>query len=440
MTLALYRALSTAGLPLIHLYLARRRRAGREDAARMSERLGIASRARPAGRLVWIHAASVGESLSVLALVERIARERPHVTPLVTTGSVTSARLLERRLPVSAIHQYVPVDRAAWVARFLDHWRPDLVLWVESELWPNLLQGIARRGVPAVLVNARVSPRSFARWRRFKGAVQHLLATFDLCLAQSEANAASLRALGAGKVAAPGNLKFASDPLPADPAALARLETAASGRTVWLAASTHEGEEESIEAAHRVLAQRHQRLLTIIAPRHPARGHAIAAMLAARSHRVALRSAGELPSADDSFYVADTLGELGLFYRLAPVAFVGGSLVPHGGQNLLEPARLGAAILHGPHVENFREIAQALDEADGAATVADATSLATAVDALFVDPELGARYAESAGRIAEAQGRVLDDVMAAIAPYLDASCGSANKPGDSAIALRHARA
>jgi 3-deoxy-D-manno-octulosonic-acid transferase len=440
MTFALYRALTTAGLPLIRLALARRRSLGREDAARMAERMGVASRARPEGALVWIHAASVGESLSVLALVERLARERPHVAALVTTGTVTSARLLERRLPPAAIHQYVPVDRAAWVARFLDHWRPDLVLWVESELWPNLLHGIAGRAVPAVLVNARVSPRSFARWRRFKGMARRLLATFDLCLAQSEANAASLRALGAANVAAPGNLKFASEPLPADPASLTRLEAAASGRIVWLAASTHEGEEEAIEAAHRVIAQRHDGLLTVIAPRHPARGRAIAAMLAARGHRAALRSTGALPGADDAFYVADTLGELGLFYRLAPVAFVGGSLVPHGGQNLLEPARLGAAVLHGPHVENFREIAQALDEACGAATVADPTSLAAAVDALLADPGLRARSTAAAARIAEAQGKVLEDVMAALAPYLDAACGAPDRPGDGARAPRHARA
>jgi 3-deoxy-D-manno-octulosonic-acid transferase len=410
--LALYRALTDAGLPLIRLALARRMRRGREDAARFAERMGVASLPRPDGILVWIHAASVGESLSVLTLIERLVRER-HVSVLVTTGTLTSARLLAERLPEGAIHQYVPVDRAAWVARFLDHWRPDLALWVESEFWPNMLGAIAARRIPAVLVNARLSPRSFRRWRRMPATIKTLLSTFALCLAQSEDDARSLIALGAKNVRVPGNLKFAAAPLPCDAAELARLEAALGTRPRWLAASTHEGEEEMVAAARRNGA------LAIVVPRHPQRGPEIAAALRAKGHRVALRSQGAALDGAD-FYVADTMGELGLFFRLAPVAFVGGSLVPHGGQNLLEPVRLGAAVLHGPHMTNFRDIAREMDEAGGALTVTDAASLGAAVDGLLADRARRTRMVEAAARIAAGKDRVLDEIMAALVPFLDA--------------------
>jgi 3-deoxy-D-manno-octulosonic-acid transferase len=432
-TLATYRALTSAGAPLIRFYLARRRREGREDSARFAERMGIAGRLRPAGPLVWIHAASVGEALSALPLIERLRGERPGLAILVTTGTVTSARVLERRLPQPAIHQYVPVDRAAWVARFLDHWRPDLALWLESELWPNMLDALARRGVPTVLLNARLSPRSLARWRCLPGTIRHLLASFTLCLAQSAREAAALEALGAARVAAPGNLKFAAPPLPADAAELARLQRALGDRPRWVAASTHPGEEEAVEAAHRALAARHPGLLSIVVPRHEPRGAAIAAMLRAHGHRVALRSAGETPGPDDAFYLADTMGELGLFFRLAPVVFMGGSLVPHGGQNLLEPVRLGASVVHGPHMSNFQEIAAEIAAAGGTAEVGDADGLAEAVGALLADPALRARRVVAAARVAAAKSCVLDEVMAELAPLLAAIAPSEAAP-------RHARA
>jgi 3-deoxy-D-manno-octulosonic-acid transferase len=410
--LALYRALTDAGLPLIRLALARRMREGREDAARFAERMGEASRPRPDGRLVWIHAASVGESLSVLTLIDRLLAQG-NVTVLITTGTVTSARLLAERLPRGAIHQYAPVDRAAWVACFLDHWRPDLALWVESEFWPNTLVALRARRIPALLVNARLSPRSLARWRRMPGTIRRLLATFEACLAQSEDDARALVELGAENVRAPGNLKFAAAPLPCDEAELARLQAALGARPRWLAASTHAGEEEMVAAARRDGA------LAIVVPRHPQRGSEIAAALRGKGLRVALRSqAAPLDGAD--VYVADTMGELGLFFRLAPVAFMGGSLVPHGGQNILEPARLGAAVVHGPHMTNFRDIAREMDAAGAALEVRDAAALGTAVDSLLSDPARRAHMAEAASRVAAGKARVLDETLAAIAPFLDA--------------------
>ena len=420
MSLALYRAFTTLAAPLIRLYLARRRRAGREDGERLEERMGIASLPRPDGKLVWVHAASVGESLSMLAVIERLARDRPALNLLVTTGTVTSARMLAERLPPCVPHQYFPVDRLAWVRRFMDHWRPDLVLWVESEFWPNMVSEIGARGIPAILVNARISPRSYAGWRRVPGTIRRLLATFALCLAQSGDDRDKLLALGAGEVRTPGNLKFAAAPLPADDGELARMREACGGRPCWLAASTHPGEEEIIAAAHEALGTRHAGLATFIVPRHPGRGPAIAAALRDRGLIVARRSAGDALAPDTDIYLADTMGELGLFFRLVKVIFMGGSLVPHGGQNLLEPAKIGCAIVHGPHMTNFRAIADEMQAAGATAVAADADAVAEEVGRLLADDSLRAGRIAAAARVAAASGGILDAFMAELAPYLDA--------------------
>ncbi|MGE5477033.1 MAG: 3-deoxy-D-manno-octulosonic acid transferase [Bacteroidales bacterium] len=411
----LYRALTVLGGPLIGLYLKRRMARGKEDPARFGERLGRPALPRPEGRLVWLHAASVGESLSLLPLVERlVARPGWHV--LMTTGTVTSARLMAERLPAGAVHQYVPVDRPAYARAFLDHWRPDLVLWAESDFWPNLLEAIRRRKLPLVLVQGRISPRSFAGWQRARGFIGRMLSGFTLCLGQTRGDARRLAALGARKVDCLGNLKMAVPPLPADDAALECLRAAVGGRPLWLAASTHAGEEALAARVHQTLAGRFPGLLTIIVPRHPERGGAIATELAAAGLSVGLRSAGAMPDGDA--YVADTMGELGLFYRLAPVVFVGKSLIASGGQNPFEPARLGAAVLFGPHMDNFPDMAPAMVAAGAATQVADEAALTEAVAALLADPALLAARRADAGAWAEGEAGVLDAVVGALSPLL----------------------
>ena len=420
MMLALYRTATTVAAPLIHLYLARRRNAGKEDRERFGERLGHAGRPRPQGRLVWAHAASVGESLSLLPLIGRLLEETPGLHGLVTTGTVTSARLMAERLPAGAVHQYVPVDRVAYVKRFLDHWKPDLVLWAESEFWPNMVSQTAARGVPMVLVNGRVSAASFAGWRRAPGLIRRLLGGFALCLGQTEEDAERLRRLGAPRVACPGNLKFAAAPLPADDAELERLVAAIGARPRWLAASTHPGEEEIVGRVHQRLAAGHPGLLTILVPRHPERAPAIAADLRRHGLAVNLRSAGEAMVPETAVYVADTMGELGLFYRLADVVFMGKSLVPLGGQNALEAVRLGCAVVQGPHVGNFAEMARRMKEAGASIEVADEDGLAAAVAGLLDDAGARARHKEAATAFAGAAAHVLGDVMTELRPFLDA--------------------
>ena len=376
---AAYAVAATAAAPALRVMLRARLSRGKELPGRLPERRGIDPTPRPSGRLIWLHAASVGETVSVLPLLPELASD---ATILFTTGTVTSADMLTQRLePVLAgriLHRFVPLDVPAWVARFLDHWQPDVAGFVESELWPNLLAACRARGIPTMLINARLSERSLAGWRRAPALARQMLGGFARVQPRSETDAARLRLLGCPQLMESGDLKLAAPPLPADAADAVRLAETLRGRPVWLAASTHEGEDEVILAAHRKLAARHAGLLTIIAPRHPDRGATIPGD--------AYRSRDEPPPAE-GVWVADTLGELGLWYRLAPIAFVGRSLVPPGGgQNPLEPARLGCAIAVGPHTGNFCEHVEMLRAAGALTVVGDAAELADWVDVLLLDP------------------------------------------------------
>jgi 3-deoxy-D-manno-octulosonic-acid transferase len=419
--LALYRLATRAALPAVAPLLDRRAKRGKEDPARRGERFGRSIRPRPSGPLVWAHAASVGESLSLLPLIDRLLARLPTASVLVTSGSVTSATLLAKRLPARAFHQYVPVDHPGAVARFLDHWRPDLALWVESELWPNLVAETARRRVPMVLVNAKMSERSMRGWQRFPGMIRTLLAAFELVLAQDELQAGRLNRLGARAAVAVGDLKSSATPLPADPAELAALHRAIGDRPVWLAAQTHAGEEAIVAEAHRLIAARRPDLLTLLAPRHPNRAPEIAALLAEHGLAVTRRSAGDPIAAATNVYLADTLGEMGLFYRLGGIVLVAGSLLPPGtigGHNPVEPALLGAAILHGPDMVNCAANAAALDEAGAAIPIADAASLAAAVTALLDDPARRAAMGGTAEAVAVREAGVVDRVLARMEPLV----------------------
>ncbi len=403
---------------MLRLRLAR----GKELSGRLAERRGIDPSPRPPGRLLWVHGASVGETASILPVLPPLMARAPDLTVLITTGTVTAAALLAQRLPPEqrerVLHRFVPLDVPGWVARFLDHWRPDAAVFLESELWPNLLAACHARHIKLMLVNARMSPRSFVRWRRMPRLARELLGGFDRVQARSDADLQRLRILGARRVKAPGDLKFAAPPLPVDAAELARFQTLLSGRPVWLAASTHPGEEALVFVAHRQIAAHYPELLTILAPRHPERGAAIAAEAAPLP--VTRRALGDAPPIAQGVWVADTLGELGLCYRLAPIAFVGRSLVPPGGgQNPLEPARLGCAIAVGPHTGNFHEHVTLLRAAGGLADVADAGALAGFVTAMLADParrrDMGCRAAAAVQR----HGDLAERTAAALLELLD---------------------
>jgi 3-deoxy-D-manno-octulosonic-acid transferase len=377
--LSVYAGATTVAAPALQVMLWIRQLRGKEWSGRLAERRGSDTSPRPPGPLIWLHAASVGETMSILPVLPLLIDAA--ATILLTTGTVTAARLLAQRLDPDlaawVVHRFVPLDVPVWVARFLDHWRPDLAGLVESELWPNLLAACRERGIPTALINARLSERSLARWKRAPRLAEQLLGSFANVQPRSETDAARLRALGRCQLSEPGDLKLAAAALPADEVELRRLTVLLQNRPVWLAASTHPGEEELILEAHRLLLRDHPELLTIIAPRHPERGTSIKA----DGHR----SRGDGPP-EKGVWVADTLGELGLLYRLSGFAFVGRSLLPPGGgQNPLEPARLGCAIAVGPFTSNFADHVAMLRDAGGLAVVQDAAGLARWADEMLRD-------------------------------------------------------
>jgi 3-deoxy-D-manno-octulosonic-acid transferase len=369
----LYGLAGRLAAPALRVMLARRVRAAKEIPARLPERFGIATLPRPVGKLIWFHAASVGETMSILPVIAALAGG---AEVLLTTGTLTSARLAAERLPAHARHQFNPLDVAGWVEAFLGHWRPDCAVFVESELWPATLAAIDSHGIPRLLINARLSARSAARWRVLRRFAGHLLFGFRWIHVQSAADARNFAALGAAGLLEWGNLKFAVPVLPVDAAALDDMRGKIPG-PVWLAASTHPGEEAVIAAAHEILLAGFPDLITIIAPRHPERGAWFAAPR---------RSLGDAPIPGEVF-IADTLGELGLFYRLCPFAFVGRSLVGHGGQNVIEPARLGRPVITGPHTANFAEAVAKLRECGALVEVAGAADLAQAAEAWLRAPQ-----------------------------------------------------
>lgn len=414
--LKLYRLATIALTPFAGAILNLRAKQGKEDPARVGERMGQAGLARPKGRLVWLHGASLGESLSLLPLIERFIQRGVEV--LVTSGTVSSARVLSARLPAGACHQYAPLDAPTFVERFLNHWRPDIAVFAESELWPNMVASVRARGAPLVLANARISRQSAARWRRLPGAAQAVFGAIDLCLAQDSENAARFLALGAPRVRIVGNLKFDVPPPPADSARLAEFNGALGARPVWAAISTHQGEEEIVLDAHVDLARHIPALLTVIVPRHRERGAEIMRRAQHKGLKAALRSQDGEPRRGVDVYIADAVGELGLVFRSVGVVFMGKSLVPGGGQNPIEPAKLGCAILYGQHVENFTDVYGELAAAKAAARVTDAASLARAAQYLLSEPSRMRKMGRAGAETVERLGGASRAIMTAVEPYL----------------------
>lgn len=421
MILAAYSVAGYALTPFLRGWLKRRAQRGKEDQKRMGERFGHASVPRPEGKLIWLHAASVGEVQSMLTMVRKLLDRQPHASMLITTGTVTSAALVAQQNLPRTIHQFLPVDTPASVTRFLEHWHPDLALWVESEFWPQLILRANKRGIPMLLVNARLSAKSFHGWKRWPSFARQLLGSFTALYAGSGEDAARLRALGAQNVIEAGNVKFDAEPLPVNTSALEQLSIQVGDRPLWLAASTHGNEEQMIATAHRHVAQQFPNLLTIIVPRHAVRGDVIADELRSNGFKAVQRSKGETIDSSVQLYLADTMGELGTFYHLAPIVFVGGSLIAHGGHNPLEPARQQCAILSGRHVHNFNDIVKQMQEAHAIRLVNDTQELARTVNELLADPHLILADAKAAFEVVNAARGATETILSRIDEALGAA-------------------
>ncbi|MES0809638.1 3-deoxy-D-manno-octulosonic acid transferase [Roseibium sp. SCPC15] len=414
--ISLYRGLARALTPIFNVLFWSRSRKGKEIASRKGERFGHAGMARPSGHLVWIHAASVGETMSILPVIDALARNGNSV--LLTTVTVTSAELAESRLPEGAIHQFVPYDAPGSLGRFLDHWKPDLAMVVESEIWPCLFDEIHDRKIPFVLLNGRLSDGSHRNWARLASVSKYLFNCLDLVLAQSEADAARFRRLGCRNVETPGNLKFDAERPGADATALSALRAQIGERPVWLAALTHPGEEEIALQAHEALKTEFPKLMLVLVPRHPARADEISTLIEERELKVASRTAGDDILAATDVYLGDTLGEMGLYYGLAPVTFLGGSFSDVGGHNPVEAALSGSALVTGPKVANARAVYKDFFSSGAAIKVEDPGNLAKAIAGLLGSPAQIADQSAKARALVEGSRGALEKTLRLLQPYL----------------------
>ena len=371
-----------AASPLIGLLapmiLRKRLRKGREDPLRWREKLGEPGLARPEGRLIWLHAVGIGEVMALRGFIAALSLLDPQAWFLITSSARSSAQVIAGNLPKRTFHQYLPLDAPVFLARFLDHWKPSLSIWAEQDLWPGAVLACQKRGIPLALINARMDAASFRKRNKIKSLYADLYAGFDLVSAQDPETASHLRQLGALAVQQDGSLKSAAPALNVDPAALAQMQSALAGRRLWVAASTHAEDEAVALAAQSRLWAQDPRWLLILVPRLPARAGQIATSLSTLR-----RSKGAMPGPETAVYLADSFGELGLWYRLAPIALIGGSFGPVEGHNPWEAAALGAAILHGPRVAHFRA-----DYAQLAAAKAARQVTAEGLCDAILDPEL----------------------------------------------------
>ncbi len=418
MFIKIYNALITVLYPLvIRSYVNKRKQNGKEDVNRFNERIGRPQMARPEGKLFWLHGASVGESVSMLPLINKILETYPDAHVMVTTGTVTSADVMQKRLPERAFHQFIPIDNPIFTNRFVKYWHPDVALWFESELWPAVLSSIKRKNIPLILINGRISNKTFKRWQQFDFICKELLNCFTFCLGQSDEDAYRLRVLGAKDATCLGNLKYAGLPLPIDEKSKAELLKQFSKRPLWLASSTHDDEEIRIAKVHKKLKEKFPNLLTIIAPRHPNRGEDIAKEINKIGLTTALRSNKEKVTPETDIYVANTIGEMGLWYDLSKIVFIGGSLIPHGGQNFIEPSRVRDAVIVGPHMHNFTDAMNRAKRADAVMQVNDTDELYDLVAQLLENDSLLDAKASLAYNWAASESKVLDGIMDKVKAY-----------------------
>lgn len=420
MFIGIYNSLIRVLYPLvIRSYIQKRIEIGKEDVKRFNERIGRPQKERPEGKLIWFHGASVGESVSMLPLINRLLESSPDVHVMVTTGTTTSADLMAKRLPERAFHQYIPIDNPSFTNRFVKYWQPDLVLWFESDFWPAMLSTIKKKNIPLILVNGRISNKSFKRWQQFDYISKELLSCFTFCLGQSEEDAYRLRVLGARDSTCLGNLKFAGLPIPVDEAKKAEIMAQIGDRRLFCISSTHDNEEYQLGRYLPKLFADFPDLLVIIAPRHPQRGADVQNKLQELGLQTALRSAGQPITPQTQVYIADTIGELGIWYGICPIVFIGGSLIPHGGQNFMEPSRMKDAVIVGPYMHNFTEAMQRAQKANAIIQAADAAEVISNVHQLMESPDLLDAKRSLAYNWAAGEAKVLDGIVEKVKGYIN---------------------
>lgn len=424
MTARLY-ALLMRGLSLfLPLWLRRRARAGKEDATRLSERYGRTERKRPKGELIWMHGASVGETTMMLPLINRLL-ETPGRSVLVTSGTVTSAELMAKKLPKRAFHQYAPFDAPQYVTRFLSHWQPDLAVWAESEIWPSLVLQTRAAGIPMALINGRMGAHSLKGWAKREAFAKQVFGSFDCILPADEKTAKGLSPFVNTPLTSVGNLKYDAPTLTFDESERAALKAAIGTRPVWVAASVHAEEIEVFIEAQKEMGD----ALLVLVPRHP--GDAASRMLlgAHPSLNFAQRSKGQMPEAEIDIYLCDTLGEMGLAYALGDLAVVGGSFSEElMGHNPLEPVRLSVPTLTGPHYSSFEEVYAPYIQADAIKVVEDGGRLSQIVKTMLSDKKILRDMTDQASAIAADMSGSLEITHTALEALLSSQNGVKSTP------------
>ena len=413
-----YEAIMSLGVYLIEFILLLRRLRGKEDSMRLNERRGVTKLSRPKGALIWLHASSVGESIASLTLIDKLLKTLPNYNILVTTGSVSSARLLKERLPQFVIHQFVPIDRKLWIQRFLNHWQPNLAIIMESEFWPTQIKQLKKRNTPILVINGRLSESSYSRWRLAGSMTRTIFGNLDLVLATNDQQAKRFSNLRAPYVQVVGNLKRSAPKLPLDADSAQDIIKQVGSRPVWLAASTHEGEDLPILKTQKKLLIQFPNMLTIIVPRHPKRGIDIEFLAQKNGLSVARRNKSEEIKPETELYIADTMGEMSLFYNVAHCVFVAGSLVPVGGHNPIEPAHFNCAIFFGPLMAKNQEISEEMIEKNAAIQIDSIEKLTPTLEKVFSDDDLFQSLSYNAQKYAENGGGILETISTKISPYI----------------------
>lgn len=415
-----YQGLIWLSFPILKGWIYYRAHLGKEDQLRIKERFGETAQPRPSGTVIWFHSASVGETISILPLLEKIQKAYPNYHFLLTTTTVTSAKLVATKFPTTFSHQFLPIDYPKAVRRFLNHWRPHLAIWVESEFWP-VLTYYTSACCPLISLNTRISYRSFRFWQRFPSLIRWMLARFTLFFPQSSLDAHHLKKLGANDkiIHLLGNLKYASATLPFEASLLEFYQQQFKDRIIWIAASTHPSEEKMIAEIHKELKKAFPDLLTLIAPRHPTRTSEILNEFKELEVSVITRSSKLSITEHTDIFLVDTLGELGLFYQLCPISFIGGSFINHGGHNILEPARLNCTVIFGPFVSNFEEMCAQFLTKNAACQVENSHDLKKLLHELFSTPSLQANYSKAALMTANEYEGIIDKICDQLTPYLN---------------------
>jgi len=411
-----YKAIGMILYPFMGPFLRIRAGKGKEDRERRYERYGYPSADKPSGPIIWFHAASVGEANAVIPVIEHV--NSLGIYTIMTTGTVTSAEIVKKRLPRESYHQYVPLDLKPALGRFLDHWQPDVAIFTESEIWPMTMMELSNRKVPTILVNARMSDKSYKRWQNATDFAGVLFENFSHVIAQSATDAERFKSLGARPVDISGNLKVDTDSLPYDQREFDYIKKSIGTRYCWVAVSTHEGEEETIGRVHQRLKEKYPELLTIIVPRHPERGAGVTALLKETGLNVTTRSIRENISSATDIYMGDTIGEMGLYLRLASVCFMGKSLNASGGQNPLEPAMTGTAIVSGQNVQNFRDTYRGLLKTGAVRLISDEKMLAANIEYLLMNSAEREKMIVAARESVQQMSGALDNTIHILDSYL----------------------